>query len=157
MNALIVARKTPSRFLIVTDRKTQSDEEELVSIEPTADDLFYTNWARNVYEGRWKFVADSLRELVVVNTVLFGGSLAFLDEKVLHQGFRTPVVICFLISLIISLHGMVPVRRVFDLTSVPQAKANYRRSLNRKGWSVQACFGFLVLGLVLVMIGVAFR
>jgi hypothetical protein len=72
---------------------------------PTPEEEFFLDWARRAYQGTLDRVDAAVRELAVITTVLFGGSLAFFEDKVFNPSFRVPVTIFFLLALLVSLAG----------------------------------------------------
>ena len=115
---------------------TQADDEQ----------VFYVEWAREIFKANIPTVTDSLQRLVTLNCALLGGSLTLYDEKVLPFYLHPYVVMSFFLALVSSVIGMLPITKDVDPNDPKDIRDKQQQTLAFKRSALNIAFGFLVLG-----------
>jgi hypothetical protein len=124
---------------------------------PTPEEEFFLDWGKQAYQTSLESVNTTLRELVAINAVLFGGSLAFFDEKAFNTSFRIPATLFFLLSFVIGFFGLLPWEEKIFLNMPNQIQHVYNRLVQKKWTALLASGGLLIVGLLLVLLGVILK
>jgi len=112
---------------------------------PTEEDKFFILWGRESLKNNLVLANEVLRQLVTLNSALLGGSIAFLDEKVIAPSFKVWVIVAFSLSLIVSFLGMMPYEGSVDLRIPEQIKQHKEKALKSKRrylWAAGLLLGF---------------
>jgi hypothetical protein len=121
---------------------------------PTEEDKFYIQWGRETIKNNLNFANEVLRQLITLNSALLGGSIVFLDEKLVKPPFRGLVISAFTLSLIFSFIGMMPYEATIDIRSPQDIKDHKQKALKHKRIYLWIA-GFLILaGFLIAFAGV---
>lgn len=138
----------------MSERKNDTIQE---GTPPTGDDKFFTLWGRESLKNNLVLANEALRQLVTLNSALLGGSIAFLDEKVITPYFKVWVIVAFFFSLIVSFLGMMPYEGSVDLRIPEQIKQHKEKALKSKRWYLWTAGLFLGLGFAFALLGMISR
>ncbi len=120
---------------------------------PSEEDHFYLTWGRETLKNNLAFTNEVLRQLVTLNVSLLGGSIAFLDEKLIDPNFKKVVIILFFLSLVVSFIGMMPYQSTVDLRIPAKIKENRAKAFKWKRRCLWIAGGLLGAAFVTALLG----
>lgn len=121
---------------------------------PSEDEEFYVLWGRETLKNNLAFTNDVLRQLVTLNTALLGGSIAFLDEKLISSTFKGGIVVLFFLSLITSFVGMMPYQHSVDLRLAEEIRQHKENAFRWKRYCLWVAGILLASGFIIALIGI---
>ncbi len=121
---------------------------------PSEDDEFYIAWGRETLKNNITFANEVLRQLVSLNVALLGGSIIFLDDKLLDSTFKLFIILAFLLSLIFSFAGIMPFGRYVDLRVAEDIRRHKRLVLSWKLYFLGTAGVLLGIGFILALAGI---
>lgn len=124
---------------------------------PTSEELYYAAWGQEMHRGGWKLTADSLRDLIAINTVLIGGAIGLLDDKVMNSSVRPWVIGLFLGSLLVSLSAILPYGERVDLNRIDKLESLYRKTMASRVTKIWFGATLLAAGLLTAFVGILCR
>ena len=125
--------------------------------QPSDEELFYTQWARETSKTNINLANDVLKQLLTLSTALLGGSVLFLAENMMHGFLRFLAIFSFFAALIVSFLGVLPYEAHLDIKNVTAIRNHKKRALDHKRkflWGSALCSA---LGLGIVIAGLLIR
>jgi hypothetical protein len=118
--------------------------------ELTDEDKFYLSWARETVKSNIALSNEMLKQLISLNSALLGVNLIF-DKIVSSEGLKILVLLCFFVSLTISLLGLLPYENIVDTNSPSDIKEHKTKALKHKRIYLWTSACLLLLGFVIVI------
>ena len=117
-------------------------------------EVFYKDWAKETVKRNLVFANELLRLFVTLNTTLLAGTIVLLNDPQVGRGFRVGAALCFLISLAVSILGVLPYGGVNINLLEPEAIRQHKKSaLKHKQHWLQGAALFMLLGLLVAIVG----
>lgn len=120
---------------------------------PSEEEKFYVAWGYRTLTDTLPFLNEVLRQLVTLSSTLLGGSIAFLDDKMINLTLKKFVLIVFFATLIISFFGILPYNETFDVRKPSETKRYVDNVIKLKLLYVRIACILLGTGFVLALIG----
>jgi len=116
----------------------------------TVKEDFYLSLAGEFVKNNTKFVNEVLRQLVTLNTALLAGTIAFMNKDVIREGFKIPIIICFLGGLVIAFKGVFPYSGNISFLNPVRNELFNKNALEHKLWyikwsGISSLIGFLLI------------
>ncbi len=98
---------------------------------PSEDDTFYLTWGKETLKNNINLSNDILKQIITLSSALLGVSIIY-DKIVSNELIRIIVLLLFLLSLVISLLGVLPYEKTVSINSPSQIKEFKRKALKHK-------------------------
>ncbi|HEY0072564.1 MAG TPA: hypothetical protein VGB77_00560 [Abditibacteriaceae bacterium] len=125
--------------------------------ETTAEHSFYVAWGRETIKNNISLANDVLRQFLSLNTTLLGGSLVFLDPKLISSAFRWFALTMFFLSFIVCLFGIVPFEGQADIRIPEDIRKHKEKALLWKRRCFWAASILIVAGLAVIAVGIGVK
>ncbi len=119
----------------------------------SSDDKFYLDWGRESLRNNLRLLNDVLRQLVTLTSTLLGGTVVFLDEKIINPSYKIYIIMAFFIALIIAFIGMLPHTSKVNLSSPSAIKEHKIKSTRIKRYLVLGAGTLVFVGFFLTGVG----
>ena len=133
------------------------EEEIIVACLPSEDNEFYVTWGRELLKNNLSFANEVLRQLVTLNTALLGGGIAFLNDTMIHPGFKQVIIVLFFLSLAVSFVGIMPYQGAIDARIPAEVKRYKEGAFRWKQRYLWTAGGLLVTGFLVSLVGLVAR
>ncbi len=120
---------------------------------PLEDEEFYVLWGRETLKNNLAFTNDVLRQLVTLNAVLLGGSIAFLDDSLVDSTFKKVIILLFFLSLVFSFVGMMPYGHSVDLRLPEDIRRHKEFAFKLKRYFLWTAGALLASGFIVALVG----
>lgn len=114
---------------------------------------FYYQWGLETLKNNFTVLNDVLRQLVTLSASLLGGSIAFLNPRLIGTGYKNAVVITFFVALVFDFFGMMPYEGKFDPQVPDSVKRHKDRAVRRKRIWAWITAGLLTAAFLLATVG----
>jgi hypothetical protein len=137
------------------------NQEEIVDCgqgaEPTDEDRFYCAMGDEIIKRNLTFTNEVLRQLVTLSTALVGGSMVFLkdgQDSLINAAFKIPAILFFLFALATAFIGMLPHSSTIWRNAPLDIRKDFERAVAWKSAMTWVAAGFLMAGLLTVLLGI---
>ncbi|MGH7802415.1 MAG: hypothetical protein ACREOW_17610 [Thermodesulfobacteriota bacterium] len=135
-----------------------NNEESIISgRQLTEEEKFYVAWGRESLKNNLILVNEVLRQLLTLSSALLGGSIIFIDEKIMDSHAKVVIIFLFLLSLVVSFLGMLPFEGSIDPRNPLLIKQHKEAALKWKRFFLWTASVLLISGFVLALIGIIVR
>lgn len=124
--------------------------------QPSAEELFYIEWARETKKRNIAVATDALQKLVTLNCALLGGSLVLYGKTILPSWIQPIVVVVFFLSLLSSVYGIIPQMREADSHDPADIREKKELTLKNKIWTLRIASFFLIVGFAVSILTIPF-
>ncbi len=116
---------------------------------PSAEELFYLQWARETQKRNSDLANQTLRQMVTLYASLLGGSIVFLKKDFLGSPYWEAVMVLFFLGLVLAFIGSMPYEGLVDVRQPQEIKRHKQAALawkRRYLWTAGSlgAAGFLV-------------
>lgn len=121
---------------------------------PSAEELFYLQWARETQKRNSDLANQVLRQLVTLYASLLGGSIVFLKKEFLRSPYWETVMILFFLGLVLAFVGSMPYEGRVDVRQPQEIKRHKQSALAWKRFFLWSAGLSGALGFAMAMMGV---
>lgn len=123
----------------------------------TEEEEFYLQWGLETLRANVDLVNDILKQLLTLSAALIGSGVFFLTKDIVPNNFIAPILILFVISLILSLLGLLPYVADIDINSPSGIKQYKNQVFKSKLIFVRFSAALLIIGLIASGLGVIIK
>ena len=123
---------------------------------PSAEQLFYLQWARETQKRNIDLANQVLRQLVTLYASLLGGSIVFLKQEYLKPPYWGIVMVLLFLGLVLAFIGSMPYERHVDVRRPQDIKRHKQSALAWKRFFLWSAGLMGLSGFVVAILGITF-
>ena len=115
---------------------------------PSDEEIFYLQLGSELLKSSLQITNDILKQLIGINSVLLGGSIAVLDRVLDNPLAKKVTLLSFLISLIFAIIGIMPYEKKILINSPDMVKSFQKGALRHKRIFIWLSASVMIIGFV---------
>jgi len=136
---------------------TQQAEDEMIEVEmelASANEQFLCDWGRESLKAAVPGLNDMLNRLAVLNGVLIGGAVLWVEKGLMPTWARAAFVFCLIFSLTFAVFGAYPKGRIVNVNDPDDVWEFEKSSLERKKAALWWTGFALLAGCITALVGI---